>query len=256
VKRIQMIAAAATVVLVALAAPGSALPQAATLDTTGQVDGSHVLAPVSASQENGDTSAAVSAGMGTGKAATAGAQNGEDGATATVGCVRAAGSSGELDASASAGICSFGGSTGLAGAGGGSLTSGDTAAGAFLGCIEASLAGATNGDAQIGSCAAAGADDGKPSGSGGFEDGDDAGAGGGGDAAGGDADGESSSAGGGSGGGGGDAGDPCTGFAQLAGFGSSGLPPAWALALGALTMFALGAFCARRRRPSLDADLR
>jgi hypothetical protein len=60
------IALALTVVVTALALPGSALPQALIIGTNGQPgDGKHTVAPVSAEQQNGDTSISANAGAGT-----------------------------------------------------------------------------------------------------------------------------------------------------------------------------------------------
>ena len=65
------IALALAVAATALALPGSALPQALIIGTSGQPgDGKHTVAPVSAEQQNGDTSVSANAGAGNGSAAT------------------------------------------------------------------------------------------------------------------------------------------------------------------------------------------
>jgi hypothetical protein len=231
-------------VLAALALAAAARPQALVVDTTGQTvgDGTHQVAPIDVAQENGDTQAAASVGHGTGSAAQAAAQNGDDGVTADVGCIDAAGSSGDLGASASLGDCA-GGST-VGGGGGAGVDNGATSGGLDLGCLSAALQGSTSLGAQVGACE-------EPAGEGGGgadEPGQDGG-GVAGDEAGGVLDekagGDLGESGSGEGQGGNE--EPCGTFDEMAGLAGPGSLPLWLLGLVALGGFGLGTFLARRR---------
>jgi len=244
VRRKTTIASALAVVLTALALPGSALPQALTIGTTGQAgDGSHSVAPVNIEQGNGDVNASASAGSGNGNAATAGSQKSGDGGTAEAGCVD--GAAGNSDSTLTAGVGNCG--SGRGGAAQAGTAKDDTNALAGLGCIVLDLAGSATGGS------------GRRGGSGG---GDDGSGGAGGDAGSGGADESSTGSGadgsgtpnGGSGDGQTSPGGPCGSFTQLAGLSGPGSMPLWALVVGALAAFAGGAFFARRR-PSVSADL-
>jgi len=253
VKRTK-IALALAVVVTALALPGSALPQALIIGTNGQPgDGKHTVAPVSAEQQNGDTSFSANAGAGNGSAATASTQNGDDGGNAVVGCIDGAAATGDSALTGKAGNCGSGGG-GAAKAG---STRDDTSAGAGLGCIAVGAVGLTNGDAQAGSCKGAGGDNDPGDGLSAGGSGSDGGGSGGGDAddgSGSTSDSAGSASPGGSGGsgpgGGGQGSGPCGAFTQLAGLAGPGSVPVWMLLLGALGAFVSGVFFARRRSPS------
>jgi hypothetical protein len=244
VKSTRTILLASFLLFAALAFAGAARPQALILDTAGQTvgDGSHTVAPIDLAQENGDTQAVVSAGHGTGSASQADVQNGDDSVTATVGCIDAAASSGDLGASASLGNC-IGGST-VGGGGGAGFEDGATGGGLDLGCLIVALEGTPGAGLQLGACerSAGGGDDGTD------EPGqDDGGVGGqetGGvldEQAGGQLD-ES-----GSGGDQGGTDEPCGTFEQMAGLAGPGSLPIWLFGLVALGGFGLGTFLARRR---------
>jgi hypothetical protein len=71
VRGTRTIAVAFAAAFAALALPGSALPQALTVETNGQAgDGSHSVAPVAVSQGNDEANASAEAGSGSGSAAT------------------------------------------------------------------------------------------------------------------------------------------------------------------------------------------
>ena len=235
---------ASFLILAALVFAGAARPQALIVDTAGETlgDGAHTVAPIDVAQENGDTQVAASAGHGTGSAARADAQNGDDSVTAIVGCIDAAASSGDLGASASLGNCG-GGST-VGGGGGADVEDGATGGGLDLGCLTASFEGSTSLGAQLGACegSAGGGDEDTDE-----PDQDDGGVAGDetggvlGEQAGGQLD-ESGS--------GGDEGgteEPCGTFAQMAGLAGPGSLPVWLFGLVALGGFGLGTFLARRR---------
>jgi hypothetical protein len=259
VKRTWTIAFALAIVVAALALPGSALSQALIIGTNGQPgDGDHTVAPVSVEQQNGDTSASAEAGSDNGSAATAGTQNGDDGGNAVVGCIDGAAATGDSALTGSAGNCGSG-DGGSAKAG---TTKDDTNAGAGLGCIALGLVGATNGDAQAGSCeesggGGGGGDSGGGPGSGGDDSGGGGGSGGGPDDGGSGATSHSAgSAGpgsGGSGSGGGQGSGLCGGISELASLTGPGSVPVWMLALGTLGAFASGVLFARRRSDSAPA---
>jgi hypothetical protein len=249
-KRLRIITVALVVVLATLVLAGAASPQALIVDTAGQTvgDGSHTVAPIDVAQENGDTQAVASVGHGTGTAAQADAQNRDDSVTATLACIDAAASSGDLGASASLGNCA-GGST-VGGGGGAGVDNGATGGGLDLGCLTAALEGSTSLGAQLGACegSAGGGDEGtdEPNqdsgGVAGEEDGgvlD--------EQAGGELD-ESRS---GEDQGGTD--EPCGTFEQMAGLAGPGSLPMWLFGLVALGGFGLGTFLARRRSSGVDA---
>jgi hypothetical protein len=244
VKTTRTILLAAFLILAALFFAGAAQPQALIVDTAGQTvgDGSHTVAPIDVAQENGDTQAAASAGHGTGSAARADAQNGEDSVTAIVGCIDASASSRDLGASASLGNCD-GGST-VGGGGGAGVEDGATGGGLDLGCLALALGGTPSAGLQLGACegsAGGGEDE-----NGTDEPGDNGGVAG--EEAGGvlgeQAGGESGS-GGDQGGGGND--QPCGTFDQASALASPGSLSTWLLALVALGGFGLGTFLTRRR---------
>lgn len=242
-KTTRTILLAAFLILAALFFAGAAQPQALIVDTAGQTvgDGQHTVAPIDVAQENGDTQAAASAGHGTGSAAQARAENGDDSATATVGCIDAAASSGDLGASASLGNCA-GGST-VGGGGGAGVEDGATGGGLDLGCLTVALEGTPSAGLQLGACegSAGGGDDADEPGQ---DDGGVAGEETGGvldEQAGGELD-ESGS---GRDQGGND--EPCGTFDQMAGFAGPGSLPMWLFALVALGGFGLGTFLTRRR---------
>jgi hypothetical protein len=244
VKSRRTILFAAFLILAALMFAGAARPQALIVDTAGQTvgDGAHTVAPIDLAQENGDTQAVVSAGHGTGSAAQADAQNGDDRVTATVGCVDAAASSGDLGASASLGNCA-GGST-IGGGGGAGVEDGASGGGLGLGCLTVALEGTPGVGLQLGACEGSAGG----GGNGTDEPGDDEGGGVAGDEAGGVLDeqaggelGESS---------GEDQGgtnEPCGTFEQMAGLAGPGSLPIWLFGLVALGGFGVGTLLARRR---------
>jgi hypothetical protein len=240
VRTTRTILLAAFLILAALFFAGAAQPQALIVDTAGQTvgDGSHTVAPIDVDQENGDTQAAASAGHGTGSAARADAQNGDDGVTAIVGCIDASASSGDLGASASLGNCD-GGST----VGGGGVEDGATGGGLDLGCLNVALDGTRSAGLQLGACeGSAGGGDGDD-GSGNGDNGDE-GAGGVLDEQAGGALGASGSAGD-QGGNGNN--EPCGTFDQASALASPGSLSTWILALVALGGVGLGSFLTRRR---------
>jgi hypothetical protein len=243
VKTTRTIRLAAFLILAALFFAGAAQPQALIVDTAGQTvgDGSHTVAPIDVSQENGDTQAAASAGHGTGSAARADAQNGDDGVTAIVGCIDASASSGDLGASASLGNCD-GGSTFGGGAGAG-VEDGATGGGLDLGCLNVALDGTPSAGLQLGAC--------EGSAGGGDNDGGDDGSGNGDNGAGGVLDEQAGGDLGASGSGGDQGGDgnnePCGTFDQASALASPGSLSTWLLALVALGGFGLGTFLTRRR---------
>jgi hypothetical protein len=245
VKTTRTILLAAFLILAALFFAGAAQPQALIVDTAGQTvgDGSHTVAPIDLAQENGDTQAAASVGHGTGSAARADAQNGDDSVTAIVGCIDASASSGDLGASASLGNCD-GGST-VGGGGGAGVEDGATGGGLDLGCLNVALDGTPSAGLQLGAC--------EGSAGGGGNDGDD-GSGNGDNGDNGDGGVLDEQAGGdlGASGSGGDQGDgdndePCGTFDQASALGSPGSLSTWLLALVALGGFGLGTFLTRRR---------
>jgi hypothetical protein len=243
VRTTRTILLAAFLILAALFFAGAAQPQALIVDTAGQTvgDGSHTVAPIDVDQENGDTQAAASAGHGTGSAARADAQNGDDGVTAIVGCIDASASSGDLGASASLGNCD-GGST----VGGGGVEDGATGGGLDLGCLNVALDGTRSAGLQLGACegsAGGGDNDGGDDGSGNGANGDE-GAGGVLDEQAGGALGASGSAGD-QGGNGNN--EPCGTFDQASALASPGSLSTWILALVALGGVGLGSFLTRRR---------
>jgi hypothetical protein len=243
VKSTRTILLASFLILAALAFAGAARPQALIVDTAGQTvgDGTDTIAPIDVAQENGDTQAAAAVGHGTGSAARADAQNGDDSVTATVGCIDAAASSGDLGASARLGSCA-GGST-IGGGGGAGVEDGATGGGLDLGCLTVALEGTPSAGLQLGACegSAGGGDDADEPGQ---DDGGVAGEESGGvldEQAGGELD-ESGS--------GGDQGgndEPCGTFDQMAGLAGPGSLPMWLFGLVALGGFGLGTFLTRRR---------
>jgi hypothetical protein len=247
VKTTRTILLAAFLILAALFFAGAAQPQALIVDTAGQTvgDGSHTVAPIDVDQANGDTQAAASAGHGTGSAARADAQNGDDGVTAIVGCIDASASSGDLGASAGLGNCD-GGSTVGRGAGAG-VEDGATGGGLDLGCLNVALDGTPSAGLQLGACegsAGGGDNDGGDDGSGNDDNGDN-GAGGVLDEQAGGVLGASGSAG--DQGGDGSNNEPCGTFDQASALASPGSLSTWLLALVALGGVGLGSFLTRRR---------
>jgi hypothetical protein len=247
-KRLRIGIVALVAVLAALALAAAARPQALSVNTAGETvgDGSHMVAPIDVAQENGDTQVAASIGHGTGSAAQADAQNGDDRVTATVGCIDAAASSGDLGASASLGNCD-GGST-VGGGGGAGVDNGATGGGLDLGCLTAALDGTPSAGLQLGACEGSAGDDGEGTDEPGDGDGGVAGDEAGGvldEQAGGELD-ES-----GSGEGQGDE-EPCGTFEQMAGFAGPGSLPLWLFGLVALGGFGLGTFVTRRRSRRID----
>jgi hypothetical protein len=246
VKTTRTILLAAFLILAALFFAGAAQPQALIVDTAGQTvgDGSHTVALIDVTQENGDTQAAASAGHGTGSAARAGAQNGDDSVTAIVGCIDASASSGDLGASASLGNCD--GGTTVGGGGGAGVEDGATGGGLDLGCLNVALDGTPSAGLQLGACegsAGGGDNDGGDDGSGNDDNGDNGAGGVLGEQAGGDL--------GASGSGGDQGGDgnnePCGTFDQASALVSPGSLSTWLLALVALGGVGLGSFLTRRR---------
>jgi hypothetical protein len=248
VKRLRIVIVALVAVFAALALAAAARPQALIVDTAGQTlgDWAHTVAPVDVAQENGSTQAAASVGHGTGSAAQADAQNGNDSVTAVVGCIDVAASSGDLGASASLGNCA-GGST-VGGGGGAGVENGATGGGLDLGCLTAALTGSTGFGAQLGACegSAGGGDDGTD------EPGQDGG-GVAGDEAGGVLDEQAAGELGESGSGEDQGGEPCGNFDQMAGLAGPGSLPMWLFGLVALGGFGLGTFLARRPANGVDA---
>lgn len=256
--RKRTILAASLAIVAALLFAGAAQPQALILDTEGQAgDNSQVVEPITASQESGDTSVAVSAGEGDGSAATADVQKDADGGDAVVGCIDGSATSGDNGGSAGIGNCGGSGSAASGGldnetAGGGGATA--------LGCIFAELFGATEGGAQVGSCeAAGGGNGGGDNGNGGRDNdnpGGDNGSGNGGDesgVAGAEAGGGAGAEGGTAPGGGGQGGgEPCATFEQASALTGSGAAPFWALGVAAVGAFGLGRIFSRRRGKEVD----
>jgi hypothetical protein len=244
VKTTRTILLAAFLILAALFFAGAAQPQALIVDTAGQTvgDGSHTVAPIDVAQENGDTQATASAGHGTGSAARADAQNGDDSVTAIVGCIDASASSGDLGASASLGNCDGGTTVG----GGAGVEDGATGGGLDLGCLNVALDGTPSAGLQLGACegsAGGGDNDGGDDGSGNDDNGDNGAGGVLDEQAGGDL---------GASGSGGDQGgegnnEPCGTFEQASALASPGSLSTWLLALVALGGFGLGTFLTRRR---------
>jgi hypothetical protein len=234
---------AAFLILAALMFAGAARPQALIVDTAGQTvgDGSHTVAPIDLAQENGDTQAVASVGHGTGSAAQADAQNGDDRVTATVGCIDAAASSGDLGASASLGNCAGGSTIG----GGAGVEDGATGGGLDLGCLTVALDGTPSTGLQLGACEGSASGDGNGT----DEPGGDEGGGAAGEGAGGvldeQAGGELGESGSGEDQGGTD--EPCGTFEQMAGLAGPGSLPMWLFGLVALGGFGLGTLLARRR---------
>jgi hypothetical protein len=247
VKRLRIIMVALVVILAALAFAAAARPQALIVDTAGQTlgDGSHTVAPIDVAQENGDTTAAVSAGHGTGSAAQAAARNGDDSVTATVGCIDAAASSGDLAGSASLRNCD--GASAVGSGGGAGLDNGAVGGGLDLSCLTAALDGPTSLGAQLGACEGAAGDGGDDT------DEPDDGGGVAGDEAGGvlgeQAGGQFDESGSGDGQGGE---EPCGTFDQMAGLAGPGSLPLWLFGLVALGGFGLGTFRARRRSSGMN----
>ena len=242
---------ASLAILAALVFAGVAQPQALIVGTDGVAgDNSQTVEPITASQENGDTSASAAVGRGDGSAVTADVQKDADGGDAVVGCIAGSAANGDNGGSVSVGNCGGGGS-----AGSGEIDNGTAGGGvASLGCIVAELFGDNSGGAQVGSCGAGGAggggddnrDNGGNDGNGGDNggNGDEDGSGvAGTDASGGTGDENGTGPGGGGGGG-----EPCGTFEQASALMGSGSLPLWALGLGAIAAFGLGTFFARGRK--------
>ncbi len=234
---------AAFLILAALFFAGAAQPQTLIVDTAGQTlgKGTHTVAPIDLTQENGDTQAAVSAGHGTGSAAQADVENGDDSVTAILGCIDAAASSGDLGASVSLDNCD--GGSAIGGGGGAGVENGATGGGLDLGCLTVALEGTPSAGLQLGACEGSAGEGGKGNGT--DEPGDD------GDVAGDEAGGVlAEQAAGGDSGSGEDQGgneEPCGTFEQMAGLAGPGSLPVWLFALVALGGFGLGTFLTRRR---------
>jgi hypothetical protein len=257
VNRKRTILVASFVILAALIFVGTALSQALIAGTGGLAgDNSQTVEPVSASQEDDDTSASVSAGHGDGEAATVDAQKDTDGGDAVVGCIDGSVANGNDGGSASIGNCGGSGSTAS-----GVLDNGTAGGGgsAGLGCIVAELFGDTEGGAQVGSCDASGGGNGGGGGDNGGNPGGDNGSGNGnGDALGSGVAGAETGGGagneGGTGPGGGQGGgdEPCATFQQASALTGSGALPFWALGAAAIAAFGLGTVFARRRTKEAD----
>jgi hypothetical protein len=248
-----MIAFAALVLIAALALPGSALPQALTIGTEGRAgDGSHFVAPIGAHEQSGNSAVAADAGAGSGSAASAGGQNGDDGASAALGCVDGTAVNGDSTLDATAGDC--GGSGSAAGAG---ANRDKTDADGRIGCVDLGLTGSTSGSLEAGSCesTAESAPAGGPGGNGGGsnshgessdENASEAGAGVAGTNAGtGNRDSAAPERSGGSGGQRSDSG-LCGSIRDLAGLSRPGSVPLWMLTLCTMGAFAAGLLLARR----------
>jgi hypothetical protein len=252
----RTILVAAFLILAALVFAGTALAQALIVGTGGQPgDNSQTVAPITASQENGDTSVSASAGHGDGSAATSGAQKDGDSGNAVLGCLGGSAANGDDGGSASIGNCGGSGSAANGGLDNGTAGGGG---GTSLGCIVAELFGQTEGGAQVGSCEAAGGGNeggGNPGGDDGSGNGTDEGGGvAGAEAGGGARVGGGAAPGGGQGApGGGQGGDkPCATFEQASALTGSGALPLWAFGVAALAAFGAGTVFSRRRRKEVD----
>jgi hypothetical protein len=250
----RTILVASFLILAALVFAGTALAQALIVGTGGQPgDNSQTVAPITASQENGDTSVSASAGHGDGNAATAGAQKDGDSGNAVVGCLSGSAANGDDGGSASIGNCGGSGSAANGGLDNGTAGGGG---GTSLGCIVAELFGQTEGGAQVGSCEAAGGGNEGGGGDNGGDNGSGDGAGNGNDEGGGVAGAEAAGGVGVEGGtapGSGQGGDnPCATIEQASALMGSGTLPLWAFGVAALAAFGAGTVFSRRRRKGVD----